>query len=82
VVLRERTNLRNLTPDDLYGPADLRPDLGVMDLSFISLTRVLPALWQLLIAPREVVLLVKPQFEVGRDRVGKKGWYAIPGTRP
>lgn len=73
VVLRERTNLRNLTPDDLYGPADRRPDLGVMDLSFISLTRVLPALWHLLVAPREVVLLVKPQFEVGRDRVGKKG---------
>ncbi|MBU6229359.1 MAG: TlyA family RNA methyltransferase [Cyanobacteria bacterium REEB459] len=73
VVLRERTNLRNLTPDDLYGPADRRPDLGVMDLSFISLTRVLPALWHLLVPPREVVLLVKPQFEVGRDRVGKKG---------
>ncbi len=73
VVLRERTNLRHLTPDQLYRDDDPRPDLGVMDVSFISLTKVLPALWALLVPPREVVLLVKPQFEVGRDRVGKKG---------
>jgi 23S rRNA (cytidine1920-2'-O)/16S rRNA (cytidine1409-2'-O)-methyltransferase len=73
VVLRERTNLRHLTPEQLYGEADPRPDLGVMDVSFISLTKVLPAFWALLVPPREVVLLVKPQFEVGRDRVGKKG---------
>ena len=49
------------------------PDLSVVDVSFISLTKILPALWQLLINPREAVLLVKPQFEVGRSRVGKKG---------
>jgi len=73
VVLRERTNLRHLTSDQLYQDDDPRPDLGVMDVSFISLTKVLPALWALLVSPREVVLLVKPQFEVGRDRVGKKG---------
>ena len=73
VVLRERTNLRHLTPADLYGEADPRPDLGVMDVSFISLTKVLPAFWQLLVPPHEVILLVKPQFEVGRDKVGKKG---------
>jgi len=48
-------------------------DLGVVDVSFISLTKILDALWNLLQAPREVVLLVKPQFEVGRSRVGKKG---------
>jgi 23S rRNA (cytidine1920-2'-O)/16S rRNA (cytidine1409-2'-O)-methyltransferase len=47
--------------------------LGVVDVSFISLTKVLPALWQLLEPPREAVLLVKPQFEVGREKVGKKG---------
>jgi len=47
--------------------------LGVVDVSFISLTKVLPALRELLAPPREAVLLVKPQFEVGRDRVGKKG---------
>jgi 23S rRNA (cytidine1920-2'-O)/16S rRNA (cytidine1409-2'-O)-methyltransferase len=73
VKLRERTNLRHLTPDQLYQDGDRRPDLGVMDVSFISLTKVLPAFWALLVPPREVVLLVKPQFEVGRDRVGKKG---------
>lgn len=73
VILRERTNLRHLKPEDLYGETDPRPTLGVADVSFISLTKVLLALWHLLDAPREVVLLVKPQFEVGRDKIGKKG---------
>ncbi|MGA7937112.1 MAG: TlyA family RNA methyltransferase [Kovacikia sp.] len=73
VTLRERTNLRHLTPEDLYGADTPWPDLGVVDVSFISLTKVLPALWHLLQPPREVILLVKPQFEVGRSRVGKKG---------
>lgn len=72
VVLRERTNLRHLQPDDLYGSKPYA-DLGVVDVSFISLTKVLPALWRLLQAPRDVILLVKPQFEVGKDKVGKKG---------
>ena len=53
--------------------AGVYADLGVVDVSFISLTKILDALWNLLQAPREVVLLVKPQFEVGRSRVGKKG---------
>jgi 23S rRNA (cytidine1920-2'-O)/16S rRNA (cytidine1409-2'-O)-methyltransferase len=73
VVLRERTNIRHLTPEDLYEADQPRPDLGVVDVSFISLTKILPALWALLQPPREVVLLVKPQFEVGRGKVGKKG---------
>ncbi len=73
VILRERTNLRHLTPEDLYTEDQPRPDLGVVDVSFISLTKVLSALWQLLEPPHEVVLLVKPQFEVGREKVGKKG---------
>jgi 23S rRNA (cytidine1920-2'-O)/16S rRNA (cytidine1409-2'-O)-methyltransferase len=83
VVLRERTNLRHLQPADLYGPGDPWPDLAVADVSFISLTRVLPALRGLLrsreqsavpaAAEPEAVLLVKPQFEVGRERVGKGG---------
>lgn len=83
VVLKERTNLRYLQPAELYGDV-LSPDqggdiggvyaeLGVVDVSFISLTKILEALWNLLQPPREVVLLVKPQFEVGRSRVGKKG---------
>lgn len=73
VILRERTNLRHLTPEDLYGEGDAIPDLAVVDVSFISLTKILPALWRLTQTPREAVLLVKPQFEVGKGRVGKKG---------
>ncbi len=73
VKLLERTNLRNLSVEGLYGTAIPLADLGVVDVSFISLTKVLAALWSLLRSPREVVLLVKPQFEVGRDRIGKNG---------
>ena len=72
VILKERTNIRHLTPDDLYGDSPMA-ELGVMDLSFISLTKVLKPLWNLLTLPKEVVLLVKPQFEVGRERIGKNG---------
>ncbi|NMF65054.1 TlyA family rRNA (cytidine-2'-O)-methyltransferase [Brasilonema octagenarum UFV-E1] len=79
VVLKERTNLRYLTPEQLYvilsrtSKGGEYADLAVVDVSFISLTKILPALWQLLQSPREAVLLVKPQFEVGKNRVGKKG---------
>ncbi|MGJ3253429.1 MAG: TlyA family RNA methyltransferase [Elainellaceae cyanobacterium] len=73
VIIKERTNLRHLTPDQLYESGQPDADFGVVDVSFISLAKVLPALWTLLHPPREVVLLVKPQFEVGRDKVGKKG---------
>ena len=73
VILKERTNLRYLQPADLYEATAPYPDLGVLDVSFISLTKVLPAFWQLLQPPREVILLVKPQFEVGSDQVGKRG---------
>ncbi len=81
LVLRERCNLRHLRPEDLYAPDDPWPDLAVADLSFISLTRVLPALKALLRPGAggdeadgpEAVLLVKPQFEVGPARVGKGG---------
>jgi 23S rRNA (cytidine1920-2'-O)/16S rRNA (cytidine1409-2'-O)-methyltransferase len=73
VILKERTNFRYLTPVDLYGDINPEPDLGVMDLSFISLTKVLEPLGHLLKSPKEVILLVKPQFEVGKDKIGKKG---------
>lgn len=74
VILKERTNLRYLTPSELYGErVGTYADFAVVDVSFISLAKVLPALWNLLNPPREMVLLVKPQFEVGRERVGKKG---------
>lgn len=81
LVLRERTNLRRLTPEELYGPDDPWPDLAVADVSFISLALVLPALRALLKpAATEAVLLVKPQFEVGRERVGKGGVVREPGA--
>lgn len=73
VILHERKNLRYLKPEEIYHLEATWADLGVADVSFISLTKVLPALWELLRSPREVILLVKPQFEVGRDRVGKNG---------
>ncbi len=73
VILKERTNLRYLTPEELYGTEPPDADLGVVDVSFISLTKVLPALWRLLVPPRDVIALIKPQFEVGKDKVGKKG---------
>ncbi len=72
VVLKERTNLRYLTPEQLYGAAE-PANLAVVDVSFISLTKILPGLYHLLAPPRELVCLVKPQFEVGRSQVGKKG---------
>ncbi|HIK26483.1 MAG: TlyA family RNA methyltransferase [Oscillatoriaceae bacterium SKW80] len=81
VILKERTNLRYLTKEELYGRSEDLPDLGVVDVSFISLSKILPALWGLLRSPREVVLLVKPQFEVGRERVGKKGVVRDPDAQ-
>lgn len=72
LILLERNNFRYLTFAKLYGN-ETPANLGVMDLSFISLKKVLPTLWELLISPKDVILLVKPQFEVGREKVGKKG---------
>lgn len=81
VILRERTNLRHLTHDDLYSLEDIVPDFAVLDLSFISLTKILPALWDLLRSPRETLLLVKPQFEAGKGQVGKNGIVREPKIR-
>ena len=72
LILKERTNFRYLTSEKLYHQQEFA-DLGVMDVSFISLTKLLNPLWHLLQAPRDILLLIKPQFEVGRERVGKKG---------
>jgi 23S rRNA (cytidine1920-2'-O)/16S rRNA (cytidine1409-2'-O)-methyltransferase len=69
VTVLERTNARSLTPELL----PYAPDLAVIDVSFISLTKVLPALLTCM-APRfDALAMVKPQFEVGRERVGKGG---------
>jgi 23S rRNA (cytidine1920-2'-O)/16S rRNA (cytidine1409-2'-O)-methyltransferase len=62
-------NVRDLTPDQVGGPVDL----VVADLSFISLRLALPALHDLVRSGGELLLLVKPQFEVGRERLGKRG---------
>lgn len=76
VVVMERTNIRYVTPDDLGEPLDL----SVIDVSFISLKIVLPAIKQLLKPTGQVLCLIKPQFEAGRDKVGKKGVVREPQT--
>lgn len=70
VVVLERTNVRLLTPDDIPPPA---PDLVVADLSFIALAVVLPALRGVAALDADFLLMVKPQFEVGRHAVGRGG---------
>ena len=69
VHVHDRTNIRDLTPDLVGGPVDL----VVGDLSFISLTLVLDALLGVTADDGDLALMVKPQFEVGKDRVGKGG---------
>ena len=69
VVCMERTNIRYVTPEDLGEPLDL----SVVDVSFISLQLVLPAVQKLLKPTGQVLCLIKPQFEAGKDKVGKKG---------
>lgn len=69
VVCMEKTNIRYVKPEDL---ADVL-DFASVDVSFISLTKVLPAAWDLLSPQGEMVCLIKPQFEAGREKVGKKG---------
>jgi 23S rRNA (cytidine1920-2'-O)/16S rRNA (cytidine1409-2'-O)-methyltransferase len=69
VVCMERTNIRYVTPEAIGEYADF----ASIDVSFISLTKVLPAVKQLLKENGEIVCLIKPQFEAGREKVGKKG---------
>ena len=69
VINLERCNIRNLNP----GQLDVRPTLAVIDASFISLAKVLPPALALLADQAEILALIKPQFEVGRGRVGKGG---------
>jgi 23S rRNA (cytidine1920-2'-O)/16S rRNA (cytidine1409-2'-O)-methyltransferase len=77
VVVLERTNVRTLAPDAIGGPVDLT----VADLSFISLRLVLPALTACTAPGGDLVLMVKPQFEVGRERVGAGGVVRDPALR-
>lgn len=77
VVVMERTNVRYVTPEQLGEPLDL----SVVDVSFISLKIVLPAIKNLLKADcGQVLCLIKPQFEAGKEKVGKKGVVRDPAT--
>lgn len=69
VVCMEKTNIRYVVPEDLEGPAAF----SSIDVSFISLTKVLLPVRNLLTEDGEIVCLIKPQFEAGREKVGKKG---------
>ena len=69
VVVMERTNIRYVTPEDLGEPLDL----SVIDVSFIGLEIVLPTIKNLLKPTGQVLCLIKPQFEAGKENVGKKG---------
>jgi 23S rRNA (cytidine1920-2'-O)/16S rRNA (cytidine1409-2'-O)-methyltransferase len=77
VTVLERTNVRALQPADLPNA----PDLLVADLSFISLRKVLPALLGCMAPAFDALVMVKPQFEVGRDRVGGGGVVREPADR-
>jgi 23S rRNA (cytidine1920-2'-O)/16S rRNA (cytidine1409-2'-O)-methyltransferase len=76
VVVLERTNIRYLTKESLPET----PDFATIDVSFISLSKVLPRIGELTAGDAEGVALVKPQFEAGRDKVGKKGVVRDPAV--
>ncbi len=79
VVVVDRTNIRTLTAEALYHGAE-RADLAVIDLSFISLDKVLPNILTLLTEEADLVVLIKPQFEAGPEEVGKGGIIKDPGV--
>ena len=76
VICMEKTNFRYLTSDDIPDT----PGFASVDVSFISLSKILPASHDILSDNGEMVCLIKPQFEAGRDKVGKKGVVRDPGT--
>ncbi len=69
VVVIERTNIREMAPSAIPEPADI----AVIDVSFISLEKVVPAVLKFLKPDSEIIALIKPQFEVGKESVGKGG---------
>ena len=76
VVCMEKTNIRYVLPEDLQEPAQF----SSIDVSFISLTKVLLPVRNLLTDDGEIVCLIKPQFEAGREKVGKKGVVRDPAV--
>src|SRR5262249_59585933 len=79
VTVRERVNARQLTPD-MLGEAPRLFEIVTVDVSFISLRLILPVVPPLLAPQADVVLLVKPQFEAGREEVGKGGVVVDPAV--
>jgi len=77
VTVLERSNARAMTPDAL----PYAPDLVVIDVSFISIAKILPAVLACLAPRHDVLAMIKPQFEVGRGNVGKGGVVRDPGDR-
>ncbi len=83
VLTVERTNIRFLTAEKLYGdaPGKVKATLAVADVSFISVTKILDSVISLLSEQeKELVLLIKPQFEAGREKVGKGGVVREPAV--
>ena len=78
VVCMEKTNFRYVTPGDLDPEA--MPDFASVDVSFISLSKILPPAAAILPEGGEMVCLIKPQFEAGREKVGKKGVVRDPAV--
>lgn len=76
VVCMEKTNIRYVVPSDIQEPAEF----SSIDVSFISLTKVLGPVKELLTEHGEIVCLIKPQFEAGREKVGKKGVVRDPAV--
>ena len=76
VTVMERTNARSITAD-MFDPL---PTLGVMDVSFISIRLILPAAFTILGEGGRFISLIKPQFEAGRENVGKKGVVSDPAV--
>lgn len=70
VIVMERTNFRYVKPSDLTNE---QPNIATIDVSFISLKLIFPPLKALLMPKSDIIALVKPQFEAGKDQVGKKG---------
>jgi len=76
VVNIERTNIRYLTKEEL----GVEPDSAVVDVSFISLKKVIPKVVELIKKGGDIIALIKPQFEVGKGEVGKRGVIGDPQT--
>lgn len=68
----EKTNIKNCLPNDIYGEGEEKAEFAVMDLSFISLSKVLENIKKML-SKQQMISLIKPQFEAGREQIGKNG---------